>query len=355
MLSVGAVPQGVNDAEVSVAPAGETDRAEWDAYLDSKAGIAPFAAFGWADVLRACYGAEPVLFAARDGTGRVSGVLFAYVSGEPDRALYSPPSGLVADDAAGVCSLLDAAHAYTAAHGISRSIVSSGTQPADTPYHGWTKTTLMRALPASESEAWEGLRKKTRYTIRRAAKLGIEIRQGFEFLPGFYAAYESRMAEKCLSLHSLEFFERMGAMLGERCPLFVASTGGRVLGGMIFFLGRNVAAYEYNAAFSDAMALGVNHLLMWEAIRDFIRRGIGHLDLGESSPGGGVHEFKTLQFGGEPRDVYYYDVTRFAGSPPARHPSTPISYKIRNRLIPYLPRQWRRPWLLSRKRFERLL
>lgn len=340
-----------------VSPAKEADRRDWDAYLDSKPRIAPFAAYGWAEVLRQCYSVEPMLLAARGPHGGISGVLLAYMRnrGAGRGILYSPPFGLVSDDAAAARALLDAARDFAAAKGVTRTVISSGEQSISTPYHSWTKTTLIKALPGREEEAWDGLRKKSRYTIRRASASGIEIRQGFEHLRGFYDAYQSRMSEKCLALHSFSFFERMTAMLGDRAALYVAMAGGRVLGGMIFLLGRDVAAYEYNAALTDAMPLGVNHLLMWEAIRDFIRRGIRHLDLGESSPGGGVHEFKTLQFGGEPRDVFYYDVIRRAGAPQAGPPPMPLTYKITNRLIPYLPARWRRPWLLSRKRLERLI
>lgn len=360
MLSLGILSPGVSKdvAETPiVSTATEADRRDWDAYLDSKPRIAPFAAFGWADVLRGCYGAEPVLLAARRPEGGICGVFFGYMrtAGVGGGILYSPPFGLVSDDTAAIPALLDAARKFAAEKGVARTIISSGEQSASTPYHRWTKITLIKSLPGREEEAWDGLRKKSRYTIRRAAGSGIEIRQGFEYLRGFYAAYQSRMSEKCLALHSLSFFERMAAMLGDRAALYVAMAGNRVLGGMIFFLGRDVAAYEYNAAFNDSMALGVNHLLMWEAIRDFIRRGIRHLDLGESSPGGGVHEFKTLQFGGEPRDVFYYDVMRPAGASQAEPPPMPLTYKIGNRLIPYLPARWRRPWLLSKKRYERLL
>ena len=126
------------------------------------------------------------------------------------------------------------------------------------------------------------------------------------------------------------------------------------MGGMIFVLGRDVAAYQYNAAYSDALPLGVNHLVMWEAMRDFIARGIRRVDLGESSPGGGVHEFKTLQFGAEPQPVFYYDVMRQPGAP-APEPPMPLTYKLTNRLVPLLPARLRRPWLLANKRFERLL
>ncbi|HLF58992.1 MAG TPA: GNAT family N-acetyltransferase, partial [Alphaproteobacteria bacterium] len=209
--------------------------------------------------------------------------------------------------------------------------------------------------PSDETAALEGLRKKTRYTIRRAARFGIGVRQGFEHLPGFYAAYEARMSEKCLPFHGFPFFERMAAVLGNRAVLFVAAQGKKILGGMIFLLGADVAAYQFNATFSDALSLGVNHLLMWEAIRDFIRRGITHLDLGESRPGGGVHEFKTIQIGGKPRDVFYYDAMRRAGEPAAPGAALPLGYRLGNRIVPLLPARWRRPFLHANRRLERLL
>jgi LmbE family N-acetylglucosaminyl deacetylase len=315
MLSVETVPPLVTGAAVTVSRAGAEDAAAWDAYLGSKPRIAPFAAFGWGGVLRECYGAEPVLFAAREAGGHVRGVLFGYERGTPDRSFYSPPFGLVADDDAATRALLGAAHDYATGQGLARAIVSSGDQGADTPYRSWTKTTVVKRLADNEKAAWEALRGKTRHRIRHSAQYGIEVRQGFEHLPGFYAAYRSRMTDKCVPYHSLAFLEKAASLLRDRSVLYVAIRDGRVLGGVMFFLGRDVAVSQYNAVFSEAMPLGVNSVLTWEAMRDLIRRGITHLDLGESRPGSGVYQFKTIQFGGEPRDIFYYDVMRAAGSP----------------------------------------
>ena len=356
MLSVGTLPAGVNKSAPVVFRANAADRDAWDAYLNAKPRVPPFAIFGWAEILRQCYAVEPVLLAARNGDGRLSGVLFAYRrTGQGGDTLYSPPFGLVADDDAVIRALLGAASDYAASHGMARTILTSGEQSAETPYHGWTKTTLIKPLPNDETAVLDGLRKKTRYTIRRAAQSGIEIRQGFEHLPGFYAAYEARMAEKCLSIHGFSFFEQMAKLLGDRAVLLVATKDSRVLGGMIFLLSAETAAYQFNATFSDALPLGVNHLLMWEAIRDFIGRGITHLDLGESQPGGGVYEFKTIQFGGEPTDVFYYDVTRRAGEPAAPSTPPPLGYRLANRFVPLIPARLRHPFLYQNRRPGRLL
>jgi hypothetical protein len=344
----------MSEGAVIVTRANAADRDAWDAYLNARSRIPPFALFGWSEVLKACYPAQPALFAAKDASGRYSGVFFTYVRETHDRVLYSPPFGLVADNTATIGMLLDAAHDFAAHEGITRTILSSGTQSAETPYHGWTKTTLVKTLSGREEDVLQSLGRSTRYNIRRCARSGVQVRQGFEYLSGFYAAYEARMSEKCLPFHSLSFFERMAETLKDRAQLYAAVKDGKVLGGIIFLLSADVAVSLFTASFSDAMPLGVNYLLNWEAMRDFIRRGITRLDHGESRPGGGVYEFKT-QLGGEPKDVFYYDAMRRAGEPAAPGAVLPLGYRLGNRIVPLLPARWRRPFLHANRRLERLL
>lgn len=349
----GSQPSRVADAPF-VTAAGAHDVGEWDAYLASKAGIGPYAAFGWGEVLQSCYGAEPVRLMAKGPSG-ICGIFFGYVprSAGGSRTLYSAP--IVADDPKIGRALLDAAHDFAMAKGISRSIISSGDALIETPYHHWTKTTVAKPLAAREQDAWQDLRKKTRYTIRRATTFGIVVERSAERRAEFYAAYKSRMSEKNVPFHSLSFLECMVSALGDKIAFFVAVKDGRVLGGMTFVLRGDVAAYQLNAAYSDAMSLGVNHLLMWEAMRDFIGRGIRHLDLGESTPGGGVYAFKTVQFGGIAQDVFYYDVMRGPGSMQVNQHSTSLSHMLTNRFMRAVPASWRSRWLLSQTPFGRLL
>ncbi len=71
----------------------------------------------------------------------------------------------------------------------------------------------------------------------------------------------------------------------------------------------DVVAYQFNGAYSETMPLDINHLLMREAMRYLIGGKIRNLDFSESTPGGGVYAFKTVQFGGIALVVFYYDVS----------------------------------------------
>jgi hypothetical protein len=339
------------NASLRVLPAGAQDAAEWDSYLRSKSNIAPQASFGWGEVLRNCYGAEPLRLMAKDAN-RIRGVLFGY-SPLPNEKLYSVP--IVADNPEIGRALLDAARNIATERGILRSMISSGVVPIDTPYYQWTKTTVGRLLPGSEQEAWKSLRKKTRYTIRQAMASNIVVEQNRDRLDEFYAVYVARMSEKNVPFHSRAFLEQMMSTLGDDILFLVALKDKRVLGGMTFIVGRDAAMYQLNAAFSDAMPPGVNYLLMWEAMRALIAHGVHHLDLGESTPGGGVYAFKTVQFGGFARDVFYYDVTREAGAKAIDQPYTTVPHKLMHWAMRAAPAPWRSHWLLSQIPFGRLL
>ena len=327
---------------------------EWAAYLASKRGVTPYAAFAWGEILQTCYGAEPVRFMAKGPRG-VCGVMLGYVPrrARGHRTLYSAP--IVADDSAVTRTLLDAAHAFSASNGIARSVIAAGDIAPDTPYRQWSRTTVVKPLPAREEEAWQGLRKKTRYTIRRATASGIAVERGPERSAEFYAAYRARMSEKNVPFHGFSYFNRMSDILGDKIEWLVAVKEGRVLGGMTFALGNDAAVYQLNAAYSDAMPLGVNHLLMWEAMRGLIGRGISHLDLGESTPGGGVFAFKTVQFGGIAQDVSYCDVMRGPGASAMKQQAVPLFHQLAGLFMRTAPASWRSRWLLSQTPYGRLL
>jgi len=335
---------------VSVIEAGGTERAGWDAFIDAQE-ASPLAAFGVTDALTDIYPVTPVRLMARREDGTACGVLLAYH--RRGGVMFSPPGGLVAEGD-GARDLLRAARAHAEKHGLAATALSAGERPLDDSYFRWTKTTVVKPLAATPDALWDGLRKKTRYTIRRAGQLGVEARWGLEYLPEFHAAYSTRMAEKRLPFHPQGFFEGLARHTG-RVRLVVAFEGARAVGGMVFLFGRSRALYQFNATYGADLALGANHLMMWEAMKRCAEEGISTLDLGESTPGGGVYHFKTLQFGGEPRDVHYCDVLRAPGAARESAMPAPFAYRLRARIAPLLPIALRAGVLAANKEFERLI
>ncbi len=160
-----------------------------------------------------------------------------------------------------------------------------------------------------------------------------------------------------LSIHYFGYFQTLAERLAGDVELFTAHRDGEVLGGTIFLYSSGSALYLYNALTERGRSLGANDLIMWEAIKDCLARGVRHLDLSEATPGSGVYKFKTREIGGEPREVYYYDVSAEGNQQPmaAQRPSVPIAYRLSRYVAPHVPLQLRQTILRWNKQYERLV
>ena len=342
-----------NARAVIVTDAGEADRGAWDRFVDDRLDASPIVKFGVSDALAEAYPVTTLRLMARRPDGTVSGLLVVYFGRHGGRVMFSPSGGLVAADDA-IAGLLRGAADRARRHRLAASAISRMGRPLGEGHARWTKTTLVRTLDPSPDTLWSSIRKKTRYTIRRAAQQGIETRWGVESLPDFYDAYRARMAEKGLACHPIRFFEAM-ARCFDGFRLVVARQGDRALGGMVFLFGRRRALYHFNATYGDALSLGVNHLMMWEAMKRCVAEGISTLDFGESTPGGGVFEFKSMQFGGLPQEVHYADVLREGGDGALSELPAPFAYRVRARLAEIAPARLRASMLAANRAYERVL
>ncbi len=335
------------------------DLRDYDAYLRLQAQVPPFALSAYADVLRASYPVDTPLFVARNAQGAVTGVLSTYLRRGPTggRRLFSPPYGLVAGEAESGRVLLDALGRFCRDKAIVLTAVTSGPQEVDAPFRSWTKTTVLKRLSGGPDETWAAFRAETRNIVRKAEKNGVTVQRGFESLAAFYRIYVARMSSLSLSIHSFGYFQTLAERLAGSVELFTAHRDGKVLGGTIFLYGSGSALYLYNALTEWGRSLGANDLIMWEAIKDCLARGICHLDLSEATPGSGVYKFKTREIGGEPREVYYYDVMAERNQQPmaAQRPSVPIAYRLARFVAPRMPPQLRQTILRWNKQYERLV
>ena len=341
----------------TVSLAGAKDRQAWNDYVERRSDGPARALYEWRDLLEQLYPVDAPLFVARRGDGGIAGVLFTYHLRERGHTLYSPPLGLLADDQAAGTALLDAARDCCRDRGLARSIITSGRQSIPASCRRWTKTTVLLPLDGSADEMWKGMRDKTRNMVRKAERNGLKLGRGFDYIDGFYDAYLERLGEKEINLHSRGFFTRLAEVMGDHAELFVAFKEGKVLGGMIFLYSRRTASYLYNACHASALSLGTNNFLMWEAMKDGLERGVRAIELGESTVGGGVYNFKTKGFRGTPVEVHYYDVMGAPGeelAPVAVSPAERLLAASR-RLFPVLPAGVRRQILLSSSKFGRLL
>lgn len=321
----------------------DTDREAWNSYLDAHPEVPPLAHYEWRAIFKRAYGVSTYFFIAEDG-GTVRGVCATYTTkpwgGKP--TLYSLRFGLVGDDETAGQALLSHIQNFCSTQGIGVYLVTSG-------YSRFlhdrveTKKTVILDLLDSEEKMWNALRNKTRNMIRKARKSGLTVERGFHNIKAFYNIYTRRMLEKSVPIHSLEFFQQIAIELKGDAELLVAKHSNVLVGGMLLLVGKHAAVYPYQASNPEGKGYAANQLLIWEAMRLCQAHGVQMLDMGESKEGSPVYQSK-INFGGTPRDIYYYSFGEASHSRLSALPNFVFNHSpawIRRQIGPRLKKQGR--------------
>jgi hypothetical protein len=338
---------------VRVEEAQDVDRAAWDAYLTAR-DAPPAACWAWGDILTESYGAPLTRLVARHASGEIAGLLAFYPVRDWRRRLrlYSLRHGFLADDAEAARALSATAVERARSQGALSLIVTSGTAELNLDHRHWARTNVRLPLANSPEAMWPVLRDKVRNMVRKAERAGLTCVRGAAHLPSFYATYAERLGARGVPLHSRRFFEAM-LTRSDTVPS-IALRDGRPVGGVIFQYGTATATYFQSSFHSSAGSLGVGQFLMWEAVKDSIARRQSAIDMGESTPEGGVFAFKTM-FGGKPEPVHYYDLLRPRGEERAPTESASATPSLARRVFARLPLAARIPLLRMQRRMTRLV
>lgn len=304
----------------------DVDRNRWNAYADSS-DTPPLARYEWRNILEKTYSVATYFFIAQDEQGVVKGICPTYVSKlwGGKSMLYSLRFGLLADDETIRAVLLSHIQQFCYENQIASYLVTSGY--VDSISNARIKKTIIMKIADEEEELWNSLRNKTRNMIRKAQHAGIHIKRGFENLEEFYRVYVQRMLEKGVPIHRLDFFTNIVKALPDNAELLCAMHERRLVGGLLLLIGKKTSIYPYQASLREGEQLASNQLLIWEAMRYCRERGIAALDMGESTEGSTVYQSK-INFGGKPKEVYYYHTI---GEPA----SSPLPFV--SKMFPYLP------------------
>ena len=285
----------------------DKDISQWNGFCEKQVNLPPLSRFEWKDILENSYGVKVFPIMAVDDQDHVCGILPVYeikdYSGRSN--IYSTKFGLVADNIQVADSLVEFANHLAQERNAVKMTLSSGYGPYELKgCHTIAKTVTLDILP-SENEMWKNIRGKARNMVKKAMKDGITVEQGISNLEEFYSVYSSRMLQKGVRIHSLNYFNNIAKHLGEQTQLFVARKSGEIIGGMFLIYSGDSGAYLYGGSMVDR-GTSPNQLMLWEMVCFCISKGIKFLDLGESIEGSGVYNFK-IWFGGIPEDIYYYN------------------------------------------------
>jgi lipid II:glycine glycyltransferase (peptidoglycan interpeptide bridge formation enzyme) len=171
--------------------------------------------------------------------------------------------------------------------------------------------TLLIDPQQSDKALLAGMRPKTRYNIRLAARRGVVVEdRPHADLAAWYELYRDTMERKGLTVHEYRYFEALfradenedddhGAV-----RLLLARRGEELLAGMILALYGDYAVYLYGASSQRRRSLMPAYRLQWHAIRTAAEAGCRAYDMfgipadeHASHPMHGLLRFKT-GFGG---------------------------------------------------------
>jgi peptidoglycan pentaglycine glycine transferase (the first glycine) len=170
------------------------------------------------------------------------------------------------------------------------------------------RNTVLLDLDLPEDDLLAGMKQKTRYNVRLAARRGVEVRAGTgSDLALFYDLYEGTAQRDGFPIRPAGYYHDVWRTFLDagQARLLLAEVEGDVVAGLMIFTFGPAAWYIYGASSDRHRNLMPNNLLQWEAIRS--ARSAGYKvydlwgapdDLDESDPMWGVVRFK-LGLGGE--------------------------------------------------------
>lgn len=145
------------------------------------------------------------------------------------------------------------------------------------PMHMHAETTWQLNLLSSEDELLMGMRKTTRYCIRRAQRDRVKVFQSknvkdVEIL--FKLQMEAVRRHKFVPF-SKEFLEKQFQVFAkdDQASLFLAEYKKQILSAGMFVFYGDMAVYHYSGTSSTHPQIFSSYLLLWEAIREAKKRG----------------------------------------------------------------------------------
>lgn len=146
------------------------------------------------------------------------------------------------------------------------------------------------ALDADEERSWAGLDGSARRAIRKARDSGVEIRASDDLvtLRAFYELHLGTRKNKYrLLAQPFELFTSLHKRFGTDMTVLGAWQDGTLVAGILLLTWGDILYYKFNASSPLSLEVRPNDLLMWEATRLGVERGLALLDLGRTD---GDHE-----------------------------------------------------------------
>jgi FemAB-related protein (PEP-CTERM system-associated) len=280
------------------------DAAAWDAYVRAT----PDSHFGqlraWCGLLGGRLGCEERSLIAERSEG-LAGVLPLFRRrGAGGHALFTPPGGLLADDADTAAALLaEAAAPVRAGRAPWLELRDQRRRWADLATVE-ENATLELALAPDEASQWKAFDAKLRNQIRKGEKAGFTVHWGRDQVDAFHRVMLENLRDLGTPLLEPGYYREVLARYGDAATVLVIRLHGEPAGAMFLIAHGGTLADPWASSRRRFLRDCPNQVLYWEALRHGIRRGMRRFDFGRSQWDSSTFRFKT-QWGAQPVPLYY--------------------------------------------------
>lgn len=270
----------------------------------------------WLDALRRTYGFAPVAYAADPARGDLRGaVVFCGVaSWLTGRRLVSLPFSdhcePLVEDAGQLATILGHAAGEARRNGwryaqIRPRTTGLGVAPfaPDESNHHYSLD-----LRPDLDAIFKGIKKQTRYDIRRAERgtLRHVVGRDDEFVRAYFRLHVMTRSTHGVPPQPLAWFRNVARCLGDMVDVHLLLDDGRPIAGLVTILFRDQLMWKYSASDPVRDRLGMGKSLAWQSIRRAKERGATTLDMGRCEPSNvGLAQFKE-RWGATRADLGYF-------------------------------------------------
>jgi peptidoglycan pentaglycine glycine transferase (the first glycine) len=162
----------------------------------------------------------------------------------------------------------------------------------DAPIHMHAELTSILKITSSEEELLKGMRKQTRYSIKKAEKDGVTVERSTNpaDLELFWQIYESTFKRNHFTPFSKEYLSKEFStfMNAGKGILYFAKYNNERISSAFVIYSNGSGFYHHGASLQKYSNITASHLIQWEAIREAKLRGCTHYNFWGMSPEGDI-------------------------------------------------------------------
>lgn len=294
---------------IGVIEATEGDAAEWNAFVRNDPEGTFCHLWQWGPQFQESFGHRPRYLVARDGGGKIEGVLpvvemrsvLGHFLISMPHLNYGGPIGSPDAREALVRRAREIAHAG----GVSRLELRSRRSTAPGLAAGRGKVTVVLPLPETVEALWQKtFRAKLRSQVRRAQKEQMEVRFGPDQMEAFYRVFSRNMRDLGTPVLPRSFFAGLTQRFPDEVVFGAVYSEGRPVAAGCGFVGNDEFEMTWASSLREYNAKAPNMLLYSAFMEEMIAREVSAFNFGRCTPGAGTHRFK-LQWGGEDEPLHW--------------------------------------------------